>query len=597
MRLGAVKQAPNWLVGLVLVIVLAIGAYVAYTKNVPFTGGTTFEVAFDDAQNLRKNSPVRIAGVEVGTVKSVEPLPPGEPVSQTAQADAGSEGAGADDSLEPGGGVATLEFQDAGLPLKEDATFKLRPRLFLEGNLFVDVKPGSPTAAEVEGDHVFPPTQTANTVQLDEILTASLQEDSRESLQTFLDEFGTTLIDEGGAKSLRTIYRSSAGAFRSGAQVNEAALGRNPRDLSELIGNLDRTIRGLNGNERALQDTVTNLMTVTGSLAAEDDALERAVFEIPQVLDAADPAFVSLNAAFPPLRAFAREALPGTRSTPETLRATRPLLQQVRGLSRPAELRGLVADLRPTVPQLAKLTRRTVPFLEETRALSSCFNEVIIPWSNDSPVGLNGYPHNTDDEVFKETAYGFAGLNGESRSQDANGQYIRIAGAGGTNTVAVNSEATGETLAGVTQRPIQGAMPAIEDSAKTPYRPDQPCENQDPPDLRANGGVPPNQSTDQGGGLLEDLPGLDLPDPPIDPSAPIGGPITVKGEQGEEPAADDGDASPQNSASEIGEAAEDVWLPLLQAAGLREQGDAKAAKKAQREAEKQTAKFYDRFSK
>ncbi len=37
-----------------------------------------------------------------------------------------------------------MEISDEGRPIKQDATFKLRPRLFLEGNLFVDVNPGSP---------------------------------------------------------------------------------------------------------------------------------------------------------------------------------------------------------------------------------------------------------------------------------------------------------------------------------------------------------------------------------------------------------------------------------------------------------------------
>ena len=65
------------------------------------------------------------------------------------------------------------------------------------------------------------------------------------------------------------------------------------------------------------------------------------------MLDAAKPAFANLNAAFPPVRAFAREALPGVRSTPATLDAATPLLEQVRLLSQPSELRGLANDLRP----------------------------------------------------------------------------------------------------------------------------------------------------------------------------------------------------------------------------------------------------------
>ena len=84
-------------------------------------------------------SPVRIAGVEVGSVTGVERLSDGDNAIN------------ADSSAEPETGttppasvsVVTMKINEDGLPLKEDATFKLRPRLFLEGNLFVDVKSGS----------------------------------------------------------------------------------------------------------------------------------------------------------------------------------------------------------------------------------------------------------------------------------------------------------------------------------------------------------------------------------------------------------------------------------------------------------------------
>ena len=66
---------------------------------------------------------------------------------------------------------------------------KLRPRLFLEGNLFVDLKPGSPNAPEADDGHTFPVGQTAVAVQLDQVLT-TLQADVRADLQILLDEFG-----------------------------------------------------------------------------------------------------------------------------------------------------------------------------------------------------------------------------------------------------------------------------------------------------------------------------------------------------------------------------------------------------------------------
>ena len=491
-RASEKKRISNATLGLILAVVLALASYLAFTKELPWGGGTEYRVVFNSAQNLRVNSPVRIAGVEAGTVTGVEPLAP------NSESDADGDGeadAATTESVEGGGALVTLEMSEDGLPLKEDAHFRLRPRLFLEGNLFVEVSPGSPAAPEADpsGDP-FPPDSTSNSVQLDQVLTGALQQDSRRDLQTFLDQFGEALIDADGAESFRTLYKTSPGAFKYTSQVNEATLGENPHDLSGVIKNLGLVLRGLGRNETALQDTVTNLRIVTGSFAAEDAALERAIVELPQVLEAADPAFTNLNAAFPPLRAFSREILPGTRSAPKTLDVATPLLKQIRLLSRKSELRGLARDLVPAVPALANLSKKTPKFLEQGRALASCFNNVIIPWSLDSVDPPANYPLPVAGRVFEETGYGLTGIAGESRSQDANGQYIRIAGGGGTNTITTVGEG-GQTLAGTSQFPLAGAVPGLASSARTPFKPDEPCENQEAPNLGATYDDPPDQTT------------------------------------------------------------------------------------------------------
>ena len=48
--------------------------FFGFTKDIPFTQGFQVKAQFESANSIRPNSPVRIAGVEVGKVKSVEPL-------------------------------------------------------------------------------------------------------------------------------------------------------------------------------------------------------------------------------------------------------------------------------------------------------------------------------------------------------------------------------------------------------------------------------------------------------------------------------------------------------------------------------------------
>jgi hypothetical protein len=49
--------------------------------------------------------------------------------------------------------------------------------------------------------------------------------------------------------------------------------------------------------------------------------------------------------------------------------------------------------------------------------------------------------------------------------------------------------------------PIAGAEPSIGDSAKTPFKPGVPCENQEPPDLGSTRTPPPTQFPTEGAGL------------------------------------------------------------------------------------------------
>jgi phospholipid/cholesterol/gamma-HCH transport system substrate-binding protein len=507
-------RVPNWLIGLLVIVVIAIGSVLAFTKELPWGDAYEVKAVFTTAQNIRVDSPVRIAGVEVGKVTAVEHVS-----SEEEQLLAASENSGVPPANDPGSSeaaaIVTMEISEEGRPIKEDATFALRPRLFLEGNLFVDTRPGSPSAEEAKDGHVFGTEQTAVSVQLDQILT-TLQSDVREQLQIALEEFGSALVDHGGAEGFQELYRTSPGSYKYTSQVNEAFLGTEPHDLSDLIKNLDRVVEGLGRNEQQLQDLVTNFRIFAGSFAAEDAALEQSIAELPRVLDESRPAFASLNAAFPPLRAFARESLPGVRSSAPALEESLPLLRQVRLLMGKPELRGLVADLRPTIPPLAKLARETRPFLDESRALSSCFNEVVIPWGNSTVEPPEEYPFGTFGQVFETTGYGLVAISGESRSGDANGQYIRVQAGGGTNTVVVPpNPALGrpEQTFGLTPFPITGAVPSfnpIEDSAKTKFRPNRPCEEQEPPDLGATLGNAPEQTTTAGpdefpDGLVEAL--------------------------------------------------------------------------------------------
>ncbi|HEX5923638.1 MAG TPA: MlaD family protein, partial [Baekduia sp.] len=59
-------------VGIVVLVIACVGAFFGFAKHVPFTHGFRVKAVFESSNSIRKNSPVRIAGVNVGKVVKVE---------------------------------------------------------------------------------------------------------------------------------------------------------------------------------------------------------------------------------------------------------------------------------------------------------------------------------------------------------------------------------------------------------------------------------------------------------------------------------------------------------------------------------------------
>jgi phospholipid/cholesterol/gamma-HCH transport system substrate-binding protein len=454
-----IRRLSDPKIALLALAILIPALWLGFTKKVPFKPTYQVRAVFENSNNLKKSSPVRIAGVEVGRVTKVEPIKAGGEAVKV-----------------------TMQIGKAGRPIHEDARAKIRPRIFLEGNFFVDLEPGTPSAPELEDGETIPINQTAAPVQFDQILT-SLQSDTRQDLRTLLDEYGKGL-DKGGGKAFNDSIPYWKPAYRDTAIAADANLGQAEHDLSNYIKHGGATAAALDRNAEQLKNLITDFNTTAAAFAREDDNLKLAIAELPRTLRAAQPALAALNESFPRLRAFAAEIRPGVRSSEAALDASIPLVRQLRGAVSEYELRGLAADLRPTVPALARLSRDSVKFAAQARLLASCSNEVIYPWSQDK-VTDEHFP--AEGPVYQEAPKGFVGLAGESRSGDANGQWFRVLAAGGTNLVTLSPG-----VFATTAQPILGANPP-KPKGRPPLDPDTPCETQEPPDLRSQPGKPPEQ--------------------------------------------------------------------------------------------------------
>jgi phospholipid/cholesterol/gamma-HCH transport system substrate-binding protein len=471
-------------IGVIALAIILVLTYLGFTKDIPFTTPFQVKATFESANSIRPGSPVRIAGVNVGKVDKVE---------------AGEEGS--DTS------VVTLSLNKQALPLHEDATAKIRPRIFLEGNFFVDLRPGTPSSPEMKDGGVIKVTNTASPVQLDEVLT-SLQSDTRQDLKDVLDGLAVALDKkptqaddrdaapsargETGAESFNDAYVDIPAAERSTAQVLEAFLGQEPgRDLSRLIDGTARTSGALIRHEQQLKDLITNFNRTTAAFASESGNLQASIRLLAPTLDNANRAFASLNAAFPPTRAFAREILPGVRETPATIDASFPWVEQTRKLVSAAELGGLVKELSPAVRDLAQLTDAAIELLPQTTLTSRCVRQVLLP-TGDIPIRDE---FETGVENYKEFMWGLVALAGEGQNFDGNGMYVRFQPGGGSQAISLGSAGSGSgNIYGNNVAVPLGNRPAYP-GKRPPYRPDVNCYTNPLPDLNGPAAAKTGQAT------------------------------------------------------------------------------------------------------
>ncbi len=459
-------------VGLIALVVIVIAVFFAFTKDIPFTRPFELKAVFENAPPIQRKQVVRIAGVDVGQVSNVEPVGGDSPAI-----------------------VVTMKLDEDALPLHEDATIKVRPRIFFEGNLFFDLKPGTPDSPRLDSGDTLPPSQTSAPVQIDQVL-GTLTTSTREDLQKLLIGYGEALNGEPepgedddqdpevqgetGAEALNDSLEYSADSLRGGAIVNDALLGSELHDLSKLIGAQQKILAALGTNEEQLKELITNFNVTTGALASEETNLSATIRELPQVLEAAQPALDNLNAAFPPTRAWALEMIPGVRETPATIDAGFPWIRQTTALLSPDELQALVDDLRPAVDDLAAVVNGQVQLLPRLDDFNRCQLKVVLPTGEERiedgnlSTGLRNY------EEFFQT---LVSLTGESQNFDGNGIYVRFQAGGGGYPIQTPSAGPNGPLHSTASYPPVGTRPAK--TRKPPYKPNVKCHTQPVPNLSA----------------------------------------------------------------------------------------------------------------
>jgi phospholipid/cholesterol/gamma-HCH transport system substrate-binding protein len=476
--------------GIVLLVLIAIAVYFGFTKHIPFKHGFRLKAQFATAVDIQPKSPVRIAGVTIGQVTTIQ--------------------------RQGNTGVVNMEIESRGLPIHSDATVKIRPRLFLEGNWFVELQPGSPSAKTVSSGYTIPSTQSADPVQLDQVL-AALNTDTRANLQSFLINYGEALTRKpeapenaeqepevrglNAAQALNQIYARGPASLRGGAIDAQAVTGTEPHDLSNLIASIGKITAALNVHEQDLSELFPNFNTFFEALASQSAALKTLVAELPGSLTSVDQGLAGLDASFPPTRAFAHDILPGVRNTNRTVAATLPWIEQVQASLAPSELGGVAKGLQASVPSLARLTSEQTPLYKQTESFNECMTKVIYPAGNTKIQDGNS---TTGVENYKEFWYSLVGLDSIGQGFTGNGPAVRflVGNSGQTlrsqpvGILGTNLKTQGQLLTRSPLTPL-GTRPAYP-AEEPPYQPLVPCAKQALPNFNGPLSQGPADGSGQG---------------------------------------------------------------------------------------------------
>lgn len=368
----------------ILVLCVAAVGLVAGSAGVAVqmagAGKSLVYAEFRDASPIIKGNDVKMSGVKVGVVESIE--------------------------VRAGKAVLGLRLEDEAFPLHEDVTATIRP-VSLLGERYVALERGSPSEPELAGDTI-PASQTGQATDLDQVLTA-IDEPTGEGLAALLTTLGEGVRGQGQdvdkalaalAPAMRQTdelaqilsqHNALLGSLVDRVEPVAAALATDEgRRLDRLVGSTEQLLLATAENRAALEDSLVRLPgtlakaqrtlarlsgvaeTTTPTLASlrpVTDDLTEVSAELQRFANAADPALASLEPVLRHADRLLDEAAP-------TVRALRPAARDLRGVAR--EVRPLALTLTDNLDNVLDFVRFWALTTNGSDGLSNYFRAHIV---------------------------------------------------------------------------------------------------------------------------------------------------------------------------------------------------------------------------
>jgi virulence factor Mce-like protein len=447
--------------------------YYAFNQGLPFVHNFTLYAVTNNSVNVRQNSPVRIAGIDVGEVTGVSKGP-----GQTSK--------------------VAFTMQSNGLPVHTDATIRIRDRLFLEGGYYLQLDPGSPSAPVVHDGFTIPLSNTTTVVQFYKVLS-TFDLAARQSLDNILNTFNQGFSpnpgrpeSDSGAGGFKAAIPQLTPVFKDTAYITRALRGTHMGDVERLLSTSSDITTTLAGSASQLQGLVTGLNSASSALAAADGSLARSVSGLDQTLQVAPASLSAVDHSLPPLARLGTALDPSLKLAPPILDEVTSAVRQLATIVAPVERGHLLTSLRATFEQFPSLLTELGQAFPITKQVTDCLTTHVTPiLQRIVPDGslTTGRP------VWQDFVHFLPGVAGATANFDANGPYTRVlVGAGAQSLEFLNNIPLIGNLVG-TSPPgggsLQGASPSwVGTLSPSVFRPDVPCASQPVPSLAVPAAAP-----------------------------------------------------------------------------------------------------------
>jgi phospholipid/cholesterol/gamma-HCH transport system substrate-binding protein len=344
--------------GAIVAVLVAIFLFIIYTKPpIPLIsgGGTTIKADFAYAVDVVPGrTPVRVLGVDVGTVTGIARLPSGQRGAQI-----------------------TITLNDGtGVKVKQDASAELRWRTLLGLNYYVDLTPGS-TSAPALGDGVIPESRTSSQVEIDQALQP-LNAQGRQALTTMIDQFDAGFADP---SAVRQTIHATAPAMRNLAAGLPGLRGTAPgQDLPALVSSTGRWMGAAARDEVALGGLIDNGAVALGVTAAQQLALGSTFDAAPDALAQTQATMARLKTTIAILDPIAQQLEPGAVKLERAARLARTAVSLATPLL--SDLTPTLAAIRPSVNALGRAARAGVPVIASLTPTLSRVQSSFLPFLN-----------------------------------------------------------------------------------------------------------------------------------------------------------------------------------------------------------------------